>query len=98
MAKQDFSFAKCHGRSQDSQNHYMILISIAYLIFNDLKKLICVFQKNVSNLQIFSAFNDALSIMFVILLGCAVFDSSSLGSSVCAYPKELQRLLRALLL
>jgi len=67
MAKQDFSFAKCHGRSQDSQNHYMILISIAYLIFNDLKKLICVFQKNVSNHQISSAFNDALSIMFVIL-------------------------------
>ena len=98
MAKQDFSFAKCHGRSQDSQNHYMILISIAYLIFNDLKKLIGVFQKNVSNHQISSAFNDALSIMFVILLGCAVFDSSSLGSSVCAYPKELQRLLRALLL
>jgi IS4 transposase len=67
MAKQDFSFAKCHVRSQDAQNHYMILISIAYLIFNDLKKLICVFQKNVSNHQIFSAFNDALSTMFVIL-------------------------------
>jgi len=37
MAKQNLGLGDCHLRSEKGQRHYMILVSIAYLIFNDLK-------------------------------------------------------------
>lgn len=37
LAKQHLGLGDCHLRSAAGQRHYMVLVSIAYLIFNDLK-------------------------------------------------------------
>ena len=39
FAKQNLSLSKCQIRSEQAQKHYMILVSIAYLIFNDLMEI-----------------------------------------------------------
>jgi len=38
LAKHNLGLGDCHLRSEKAQQHYMILVSIAYLIFNDLKQ------------------------------------------------------------
>ena len=40
FAKQNLSLSKCQIRSEQAQKHDMILVSIAYLIFNDLMEMI----------------------------------------------------------
>jgi len=60
FAKQNLSLSKCQIRSEQAQKHDMILVSIAYLIFNDLMEMIQTNQKNVPHHKILYAIRVAV--------------------------------------
>src|SRR6056297_563116 len=105
MAKQNLGLGDCHLRSQKAHRHYMILVSIAYLIFNDLKtyydsqvKLKKKSQR-VSNSQVFVMIGLALSRMFEKVSECAkrayaIFNPDAFAFS-CHSPGLLQEMLHS---
>jgi hypothetical protein len=64
----------------DAQNHFMLLVSIVYLIFNDLKSFVSNSQKICPNPLFFETLDAALSILSVIkpkwILGFFLFFDS----------------------
>jgi IS4 transposase len=98
LVKQNFSFSKCQIRSKDAQNNFMLLVSIVYLIFKDLKSLVSKVQKNCSNPVLFAALDAALSTSFVIKPMVALFDFSFLDIVLSFCPSYIQPLLHPLLL
>jgi len=105
MAKQNLGLGDCHLRSQKAHRHYMILVSIAYLIFNDLKTYYDsqVKQKKesqrVSNSQVFVMIGLALSRMFEKVSECAkrassIFNPDAFDFS-CRSPGLLQESLHS---
>lgn len=98
FAKQNLSFSNCQIRSSDAQNHFMLLISVAYLVFNDLKSLCLIVQPNCSNPVFWAAFHTALSVLLDIFLNELVLDFMLLASLQSHCPKHVQPLLRPMLL
>jgi len=91
MAKQNLGLGDCHLRSQKAHRHYMILVSIAYLIFNDLKtyydsqvKLKKESQR-VSNSQVFFAIELALSCLLAKEVESALLAFSILNPVVSTF-------------
>jgi|GEM_PF-280200 len=91
MAKQNLGLGDCHLRSQKAHRHYMILVSIAYLIFNDLKAYYDsqVKQKKesqiVSNSQVFVAIELALSCLLAKEVESALLAFSLLNPVVSTF-------------
>jgi len=98
FAKQTLSFSNCQIRSSEAQNHFMLLVSIAYLVFNDLKSLCLKVQPHCSNPVFFAAFQTALSILLDIFLHELVLDFSLLASFQLNCPSHVRPLLHPLLL
>jgi len=105
MAKQNLGLGDCHLRSQKAHRHYMILVSIAYLIFNDLKTYYESQEKQkkesqkVSDSQVFVMIRLALSRMFVKVSECAkrayaIFNADDFAFS-CRSPGLLQEALHS---
>jgi len=98
FAKQNLSLSKCQIRSEQAQKHYMILVSIAYLIFNDLIEMIQTKQENVPHHKIFYAIRVAVSILALTFVYRVSVSSSQIIIPEYRYSKPLQLLLHSLLL
>ena len=98
LVKQNFSFSNCHIPLSDAQNHFMLLVSVVYLIFNDLKKRLSNVQSNCPNPVFFEAVDTALSILSVIKDKCVIVLSLQSSSFLSQYPSFIQPLLHPLLL
>ena len=98
FAKQNLSLSKCQIRSEQAQKHYMILVSIAYLIFNDLMEMIQTNQKNVPHHKIFYALRVSVSILALTFIYRVSMGISKIVFPDNRYSKPLQLLLRSLLL
>ena len=98
FAKQNLSLSKCQIRSEQAQKHYMILVSIAYLIFNDLMEMIQTNQKNVPHHKIFYAIRVAVSILALTFIYRVSVTISQIIIPENRYSKLLQLLLHSLLL
>ena len=98
FAKQNLSFSNCQIRSSDAQNHFMLLISVAYLIFNDLKSLCLKAKPKCSNPVFWAAFHTALSILLDIVLNKQVLDFTLVASRETNCPRHVRPLLQPLLL
>ena len=98
FAKQNLSFSNCQIRSSDAQNHFMLLISVAYLIFNDLKSLCLKVNPKCSNPVFWAAFHTALSILLDIFHNKLVLDFALVASRQSSCPNHVRPLLQPLLL
>lgn len=105
MAKQNLGLGDCHLRSEKAHRHYMILVSIAYLIFNDLKTYYDFQEKQkkesqkVSNSQVFVMIGLALSRMLEKVSesakrACAIFNPDEFDFS-CRSPGLLHESLHS---
>jgi len=98
FAKQNLSLSKCQIRSEQAQKHYMILVSIAYLIFNDLMEMIQTNQKNVPHHKIFDAIRVAVSILALTFIYRVSVTFSQTTITENRYPNPLYPLYYSLLL
>jgi len=98
FAKQNLSQSKCQIRSEQAQKHYLFLVSIAYLIFNDLMEIIQTNKKNVPHHKIFYAIRVAVSILALTFVYRVSLIISQINIPKNSYSKPLQLLLRSLLL
>ncbi|MBP6982980.1 MAG: transposase, partial [Thermotogae bacterium] len=97
FAKQNLSLAKCHSRDESAQSHFLILIAIAYLIFNDLLKMLQTSEENLTHCRLFYFIRKAVSIFAVTYFSRPSVRTTESFFSECRYSKASQRLLGLLL-
>ncbi|MGB4201704.1 MAG: transposase, partial [Thermotogota bacterium] len=97
FAKQNLSLAKCHSRDESAQSHFLILIAIACLIFNDLLKMLQTSEENLTHCRLFYFIRKAVSIFAVTYFSRPSVRTTESFFSECRYSKASQRLLGLLL-
>ena len=85
FAKQNLGLGKCHLRSLSGQRHYMILVSIAYLVVNDLKEYIRDKAKPKETFDFFVFLKMALSVMISMKCDMAVKSFNLLNDDVSQF-------------
>jgi len=99
LAKQHLGLGDCHLRSAAGQRHYMVLVSIAYLIFNDLKAFLLKQGQDNRNKAVLDFIRLSLSQLLVIhcvevRLSFALLNSDP-TSFLCRSPGLLQESLHS---
>jgi len=97
FAKQNLSLAKCHSRDESAQSHFLILIAIAYLIFNDLLRILQTSEENLTHCELFYVIRLAFSIFAVTYFSRSSVRTTESFLSECRYSKASQRVLVLLL-
>jgi len=97
FAKQNLSLAKCHSRYESAQSYFLILIAIAYLIFNDLMRKIQTSEQNLTHSRLFYFILLVVSIFAVTYFSRPSIRTTEFFFSECRYSNASQRLLVTLL-
>jgi len=97
LAKQHLGLGDCHLRSAAGHRHYMVLVSIAYLIFNDLKAFLLKQGQDNRNKTVLDFIRLSLSLLRVTFChevqACFAILNSDPTSFLCRSPGLLQEVL-----